>query len=837
MINIFYIPASGSATSSISVSDSDNLNSNLLFNNATLQITSSAYSGSGSFTTLSSRVNIISNGLTLVSYPEEYTTIQFSSSSQSPFSYDNLIRNNVVIPLTTIPPTASFSSFFNYSFNNNNTLENTSFRIYTSTSQSVGDKYATGSKQLSGLFANNTEARINYAGTNYRFIAQTPPLNSDYPPYLYFFDRGVKVGDTANNLSEVINRAISGYNASSSVNLIYAYTSSTDTITFSGSLSGSYANGITFSTGSSSNFTLQTTLLGGTDKILLLSQSIINVTQSLNSTSNLYQGTYFIEVTGSGKFYTSSILFTNTQTQNTTYLTASNNYLTTSIYITSSSRYLLTAKTETSPYMSLTYTSMPISASGSTSDWNTYLGIGAASSSLTSNKNIDLIGGNLSNISTLIVSASTLTNFSSFGLNNIISCSLAGNGTSNVLTSFPTIISSSRLIYFDVNSNRISGSILNFTSSTALQSFIADNNRISGSISNLLSILPTSSINNINISSNYLTGSIIPLSSSALNSFNCSNNRLSGSISSLSGSNSLQYFNCSNNALIGNIPNISNATSLHSFNCSNNKLSGSIPEVSSSYVLETFNCSNNYLINNLPQFTTGSSILTSFDCSYNRLSGSIPTFTSSYIQTFNCSNNYLSGSINLPTSSYTTSFYFPPGTIYSSSVTYTYNSLTNFDCSYNRLSGSIITLNGCYNLNNFNCSYNSLTGSIPSLNDNINLRSIILSNNKLSGSLPLLNNNINLNYVDVSYNNIVHYDGVSGTPNPTLFIPISLTEFNAQGNALDQGSVDELLKEFDYVGATGGTLYLNGGTNSSPSAGGLSYTASLVSKGWSVVVN
>ena len=57
------------------------------------------------------------------------------------------------------------------------------------------------------------------------------------------------------------------------------------------------------------------------------------------------------------------------------------------------------------------------------------------------------------------------------------------------------------------------------------------------------------------------------------------------------------------------------------------------------------------------------------------------------------------------------------------------------------------------------------------------------------------------------------------------------------GNALNQTSVDNILVSIDTSGTTNGTLGLNGGTNSTPSATGLAAKSSLEGKGWTVTTN
>ena len=127
----------------------------------------------------------------------------------------------------------------------------------------VGSAFASGSSALSAAFTDNTEARITYGSTTFRFIASGLPIPSnDVDGNVYFFNTGSTAAGTVTNLVASINSAISGSSASSSLNIIKAE-ASTSTIILSGSVVGAYANGITFSTGSGTDFSTQFTLAGG----------------------------------------------------------------------------------------------------------------------------------------------------------------------------------------------------------------------------------------------------------------------------------------------------------------------------------------------------------------------------------------------------------------------------------------------------------------------------------------------------------------------------------------------------------------------------------------------
>jgi phage tail sheath protein FI len=130
---------------------------------------------------------------------------------------------------------------------------------------SVGLGFATGSSVLAAAFTDNTEARITYGSSTFRFIASGDPIPSnDVDGNVYFFSTGSSAAGTVTNLVASINGAISSSAALSSVDIIKAV-ASTSTLILSGSTAGTYANGITFATGSGVSFSTQFTLGGGTN--------------------------------------------------------------------------------------------------------------------------------------------------------------------------------------------------------------------------------------------------------------------------------------------------------------------------------------------------------------------------------------------------------------------------------------------------------------------------------------------------------------------------------------------------------------------------------------------
>jgi phage tail sheath protein FI len=140
----------------------------------------------------------------------------------------------------------------------------TSTTISNNTS-TIGGIYSTGSGVIVAAFTDGQEARLTYNNTVYRFIASNNPIPGDTPPNVYFFSTGSSNAIAANNLKNKINDALSSSLASSSIDIIAAYTSS-NTLILSGAFAGSTYNEITLSTGSTStSFSTLITLGGGVD--------------------------------------------------------------------------------------------------------------------------------------------------------------------------------------------------------------------------------------------------------------------------------------------------------------------------------------------------------------------------------------------------------------------------------------------------------------------------------------------------------------------------------------------------------------------------------------------
>jgi hypothetical protein len=351
--------------------------------------------------------------------------------------------------------------------------------------------------------------------------------------------------------------------------------------------------------------------------ISIQSESYNNITIPLTSGNN-----YTITVSGSGQFYTSSIIIQNLATNETTTYTASNTYLTASFSSSTLQSYNIAALTEVSPGIVLTYSasSFPVSPTSSLDAWNTYLSI-TASSIVNSGSSVYLLGGNLFDLGSLSIGKDDLQSFSSLNLYKLRNLYL----TESKITSFPILDSSTLSVSeLSVYNNLISGTIPSYISSSQyLTSFNCGSNQLSGSIQNILDVLPQLSIQTINCSYNNLTGSVPILSGSyRLTDFSCNNNQLSGSISSLNGNYNLYSFNCSNNHLTGGIPSLNDCVSLYSFDVSYNFLTGSIPALYNCPSLTQVSFRDNNLTTYISASGTGYSLpstLTTFNAISNSL--------------------------------------------------------------------------------------------------------------------------------------------------------------------------------------------------------------------------
>ena len=164
--------------------------------------------------------------------------------------------------------------------------------IYNDVTTSAG-AFATASFDLAGAFTDGDEVRVTGSFGLYRFIASANPIPADdVDGKLYFFSTGSSVGQSTANLTASLATALGSY-------FTFASGSGGVDISISSSLSGSTYNGVEFSTGSASTFSVQATVGGGVDGtgnnvglvIETLSEgTIMNSTSSLDSNGALQSG-------------------------------------------------------------------------------------------------------------------------------------------------------------------------------------------------------------------------------------------------------------------------------------------------------------------------------------------------------------------------------------------------------------------------------------------------------------------------------------------------------------------------------------------------------------------
>jgi len=178
----------------------------------------------------------------------------------------------------------------NWTAASNSTISNTTV--------STGANIATGSGTLAAAFVDGQEARINYSGTDYRFIGSGDPIPlDDTDGNVYFFSTGSDATGTAANLVLEINGATALQN-------IVSASSNGAELQLTGSSAGTSLNGITFQTGSSTG-TFDTasvanliTLAGGTN----------STTQTTNP--------FAIETLGKGELFNTSTGTSDAGSQN-----------------------------------------------------------------------------------------------------------------------------------------------------------------------------------------------------------------------------------------------------------------------------------------------------------------------------------------------------------------------------------------------------------------------------------------------------------------------------------------------------------------------------------------
>ncbi|XP_022978419.1 probable inactive receptor kinase At5g10020 [Cucurbita maxima] len=276
------------------------------------------------------------------------------------------------------------------------------------------------------------------------------------------------------------------------------------------------------------------------------------------------------------------------------------------------------------------------------------------------------------------------------------------------------------LVVLDMGHNQIIGELPSFGSLPNLRTVRLDNNLLSGSVPGEL-LNRSLQLEELDLSGNAFTGSILRVDSSTLKFLDLSSNALSGDISVL------QTWEANFEVL----------------DLSSNKFTGSFPNSTSFEGLKVLNVRNNLLVGPLP-FTLGNyPSMSAVDFSLNDLSGTIPAslFTSITLISLNLSGNRFTGPIPLQDSSVSELLVKP------SDLPMEYLDLSN-----NSLIGGLPPeIDKLASLKLLNLAKNELSGSLPDqLNRLSNLEYLDLSNNKFTGEIPDMLPNLHV--FNVSYN-------------------------------------------------------------------------------------
>jgi Leucine-rich repeat (LRR) protein len=393
---------------------------------------------------------------------------------------------------------------------------------------------------------------------------------------------------------------------------------------------------------------------------------------------------------------------------------------------------------------------------------------------------LDLSGNNLTGtipdviaelpfLTTLAVMQNELTGIipeSIFRLPNLQALFLSSNNLNGTIS--PAVSCATQLEQISLYGNLISGELPpELGKLPRLRRLEMKRNRLQGSFS----LLPSPSIQKIDLSSNFLSGQLPDLSVfTALTALDLSKNRLRGSFPLLP--SSIQEINLSTNGLSGQLPDLSDHTALTILELSNNGFEGSISF--SSPTIQEIDLSFNSLYGQLPDLS-GFTALTALDISNNGFEGSFSLLPSVSIQEIDLSSNLLSGQLpdlsgftalkvlHLSTNRLQGSLPLLPSVI------------QEIDLSSNLLSGQLPDLSGYTVLKVLDVSNNGFAGSF-SLLPSLPLQKIDLSTNSLSGQLPDLSGFTALTALDLSKN---FFEGTLPTlPQSLLVASFSENKFN-----------------------------------------------------------
>ncbi|XP_038881425.1 probable inactive receptor kinase At5g10020 [Benincasa hispida] len=279
------------------------------------------------------------------------------------------------------------------------------------------------------------------------------------------------------------------------------------------------------------------------------------------------------------------------------------------------------------------------------------------------------------------------------------------------------------LVVLDMGHNQIIGELPSFGSLPNLRILRLGNNLLSGLVPGEL-LNRSLQLEELDLSGNAFTGSILRIDSSTLKFLDLSSNALSGDISVLQ----------------------SWEANFEVLDLSSNKFSGSFPNITSFFQgLKVLNVRNNFLEGPLP-FTLGNyPSMSAVDFSLNGFSGTIPAsfFTSVTMISLNLSGNRLTGPIPLQGSSVSELLVKPSDL-----------PLEYLDLSNNSLTGGLPSeIDKLARLKLLNLAKNELSGPLPDqLNRLSNLEYLDLSNNKFTGEIPDMLPNLHV--FNVSYNDL-----------------------------------------------------------------------------------
>lgn len=377
------------------------------------------------------------------------------------------------------------------------------------------------------------------------------------------------------------------------------------------------------------------------------------------------------------------------------------------------------------------------------------------------------------------LSSMSVQNVSSLA-NTVQYINLSHNGLSGGFFGADSVGSFQNLRVLDLGDNQLNGVLPPFGALPSLKVLRLGNNQLYGSIPEELleSVIP---LEELDLSGNGFSGSVHRINSTTLSNLNLSSNVLSGSLPPSLGS--CFIVDLSKNNLSDDISTIQSWESpLEVLDLSSNKLTGSIPNLTFQFQrLTMFNLGNNSLAGSLPPVLESCPRLSVVDLSLNELDGPIPPsfFTSLTLTNLNLSSNHLSGSIPLQGSQ----------------------------------EGGLLVLPSYPPLESLDLSDNSLTGNLPSDIGNLGrLKLLNLGMNQLSGGLPNeLNKLHGLEYLDLSRNNF--------TGNIPGDLPSSLKVLNVSYNNIS-GSLPENLRNFSDSSFHPGNTFLDMPKDAPSASGG-----------------